>query len=252
MVNSITCIFSLDFSDPIPNRFNRCLRIHLGDIISPRCFLTVSDISASLSPSNAIIIQVTLCWFTFEPLKALLRSLIACLQMSENYGLLKRCWNCRSLRNSFFCSVLQDGSKQRHGIISIRNDRLVQTSAAWMLELIPVCPCQLPSLNPFKTRRSIVLKQDGKDICWVPSHTGIKGNEKADSAAKSALDLPRAKVGVPYNDFKHYIDQYIFSTWQDDWNGAVANKLHSDMSSQSWEIGRMKLSCVVPASVIHI
>ena len=22
---------------------------------------------------------------------------------------------------------------------------------------------------------------------------------------------------------------YILSTWQDDWNGAVANKLHSDM-----------------------
>ena len=23
------------------------------------------------------------------------------------------------------------------------------------------------------------------------------------------------------------LNQYIFSTWQDDWNGAVANKLHS-------------------------
>ena len=64
-------------------------------------------------------------------------------------------------------------------------------------------------------------------FCWVPSHTGIKGNEKADSAAKSALDMSRAKVGVPYNDFKHCINQYIFSTWQDDWNGAVMNKLHS-------------------------
>ena len=64
-------------------------------------------------------------------------------------------------------------------------------------------------------------------FCWVPSHNGIKGNEKADSAAKSVLDLPHAKVGVPYNDFKHCINQYIFSTWQDDWNGAVMNKLHS-------------------------
>ena len=35
-------------------------------------------------------------------------------------------------------------------------------------------------------------------FCWVPSHIGIRGN-----AAKSALDLPYAKVGVPYNDFKH-------------------------------------------------
>ena len=64
-------------------------------------------------------------------------------------------------------------------------------------------------------------------FCWVPSHTGIKGNEKADFAAKSVLDLPHTKVGVPYTDFKHLISQYIFSTWQDDWNGAVANKLNS-------------------------
>ena len=77
-------------------------------------------------------------------------------------------------------------------------------------------------------RKCVSLNIAQKDIvfCWVPSHTGIKGNEKADSAAKSALDLPRAKVGVPYTDFKHLISQYIFSTWQDDRNGAIANKLH--------------------------
>ena len=39
--------------------------------------------------------------------------------------------------------------------------------------------------------------------------------------------LTFAKVGIPYNDFKNKINQYILSTWQDDWNGVVANKLHS-------------------------
>ena len=34
-------------------------------------------------------------------------------------------------------------------------------------------------------------------------------------------------IGVPYNDFKDCNNQYILSTWQDDWNGAVINKLHS-------------------------
>ena len=43
----------------------------------------------------------------------------------------------------------------------------------------------------------------------------------------SPLDLPRGKVGVLNTDFKHHINQYITSNWQDDWNGAVANKLHS-------------------------
>ena len=64
-------------------------------------------------------------------------------------------------------------------------------------------------------------------FCWVPSHNGIRGNERADVSANSALGLPHARVGVPYSNFKHCINQYILSTWQDDWNGAVANKLHS-------------------------
>ena len=62
---------------------------------------------------------------------------------------------------------------------------------------------------------------------WIASHIGIIGNKKADSAAKSSLGLPRVRDDVLYPDFKHCINQYILSTWQDDWNGAVANKLHS-------------------------
>ena len=73
-------------------------------------------------------------------------------------------------------------------------------------------------------RKCVFLNVANKDItfCWVHSHVGIRGNEKADAAPKSALDLPRVKVGVPNTDFKHHINQYILSTGQDDWNGAVA------------------------------
>ena len=65
----ITRLLSLDFSDSIPHAFDRCLIIHLGDIVSLRCILTDSDIYACLSPNNAIGIQITLGWFTFEHLK---------------------------------------------------------------------------------------------------------------------------------------------------------------------------------------
>ena len=100
-------------------------------------------------------------------------------------------------------------------------------------------------------RKCVFLNLANKDIifCWIPSHTRIRGNEKADSA-KSALELPHVKVGVPYTDC---ISQYISSTWQ----GAVANKLHfvkpvmGDWQS-SFMRCRKKLSCVVPASVILI
>ena len=78
-------------------------------------------------------------------------------------------------------------------------------------------------------RKSDFLNLANKDIifCWVPSHIGIRGNEREDFAAKSALDLSRAKVGIPYNNFKHCVSQYILSTWHDNWNGAVMNKLYS-------------------------
>ena len=44
---------------------------------------------------------------------------------------------------------------------------------------------------------------------------------------QTALDFHRVRVGVSNTDLKHHITQYILSTWQDDWNGVVANKLHS-------------------------
>ena len=113
----------------------------------------------SLSPSNAIGIQVIHGWFTFKPLPAVLFDCI--FANVRKPWFIETFWYCRSLRNSFFCNVLQDGSKQRHGIISICNGRLVQTNAAEMLKLIPVCLRQLPSLNPLKRRRYIVFQQDG-------------------------------------------------------------------------------------------
>ena len=44
---------------------------------------------------------------------------------------------------------------------------------------------------------------------------------------QTLLGICRVKVGVHHTDFKHHINQNIPSTWQDEWSGAVVNKLHS-------------------------
>ena len=49
-------------------------------------------------------------------------------------------------------------------------------------------------------------------FCWLPSHIGIRGNEKADETAKSALSLPQSNNKVSYTDFKTSILTYIQSS----------------------------------------
>ena len=175
MKNSVTAFLSLDFADAIPYIFTRCLKINPGDIISPRCFLTLSYISASLGLSNAIGIQVTLGRFTFESLEnpvSLFDCIFTCVR---KLWFIETFWYCRSLRNSLFCNVLQDISEQRYGIISVIHGRLVQTSAAQMPEFMPVCLRQLPCLNPIKRRWSIIIHNNWKVITTTWVRTNFPG-----------------------------------------------------------------------------
>ena len=74
--------------------------------------------------------------------------------------------------------------------------------------------------NNVSTNKEVVF-------CWIPSHCGIHGNEKADRAAKAALTLDESAMKLPYTDFKPLIHSVIINTWQESWNREVDNKLHS-------------------------
>ena len=62
-------------------------------------------------------------------------------------------------------------------------------------------------------------------FCWLPSHIGIKGNEAADKAAKSALDKYKDFFVLPSSDFKSQTSQYIYTKWQVHWSTFIHDKL---------------------------
>jgi len=55
-------------------------------------------------------------------------------------------------------------------------------------------------------------------MCWIASHVNIQGNERADSAANSALILPITSVKIPANEFILRISQFCLKEQQNIWN----------------------------------
>lgn len=64
------------------------------------------------------------------------------------------------------------------------------------------------------------------DFYWIPGHTGIRGNERADSLAKKATRSfhPFRFGKVPITFIKGIIWQTIFDLWQRDWNNTITSR----------------------------
>ena len=50
-------------------------------------------------------------------------------------------------------------------------------------------------------------------FCWLPSHMGITGNERADSVAKASLQKGVSEYLISYTDAYQYIGQYVRDLW---------------------------------------
>ena len=92
----------------------------------------------------------------------------------------------------------------------------------------------LLSLNNKKLEHPLIIKllfklksTLNKEIifCWIPSHIGVRGNHRADAAAKLALDLTPDKYNIPYTDLKPKINNFLHKKWQQCWNRKTNNKL---------------------------
>ena len=64
-------------------------------------------------------------------------------------------------------------------------------------------------------------------LVWIPGDTGIRGNERADEAAKAAISSTVSAMKCPASDFIPELTKHYREVWQAEWDGCSSNKLHS-------------------------
>ena len=110
-------------------------------------------------------------------------------------------------------------SQNKHNKFIIFSDLLSVLTSLRNKELEnPLIVKLLSRLDSMSSHKEIIMS-------WIPSHIRVSRNERADSAAKSALDLSPDNISIPYIDLKSQINKFFLTKCQRHWNNKINNKL---------------------------
>ena len=80
-------------------------------------------------------------------------------------------------------------------------------------------------MHPIVSQIFIVIANSNKNfnLCWVPSHIGVRQNENADEAAQAATREEPENSATPKEDNKILIRNSIRQRWQQQWQNIQPN-----------------------------
>ena len=81
-------------------------------------------------------------------------------------------------------------------------------------------------LDILRSYTELTLRGKSIVLCWIPSHVGIKGNDKADTVAKAAINSNVSSNKICTKDILPQISKLCLDKWQQNWNSCT-NKLNS-------------------------
>jgi len=82
-------------------------------------------------------------------------------------------------------------------------------------------------LDILRSYTELTLRGKSIVLCWIPSHVGIKGNDKADTVAKAAINSNISSNKICTKDILPQISKLCLDKWQQNWNSCTNNKLNS-------------------------
>ena len=126
-----------------------------------------------------------------------------------------------------------------------KNDVVVFTDAMSVLQALENCNIKDKKITELSQLISKVITSNGIDITlqWIPGHTNLPGNDRADFLAKTGASNPQTKVQASLETAKQTIKQQKRKEWLNQWEQSTKGRLvfqHMPSPNPKDEINQLK------------